>query len=202
MEMISNILGTLIGTGVIAILIVFQPEIRKFLLMLGSSKFTSKKGLIDRFKFLKTEISSEIDGKSIAKACFDLSSTKTGLLIVLERINSLDFVRQEADIMNAEVNTVILESIFFRNSPLHDGAVIIKDNFITATRAVLPLSSSSLPPRYGLRHRAAVGVSERTDCVCLVVSEETGGVSYVKNGEIITVANYSQLVEKINIDFS
>lgn len=197
MEMLSGILGTLIGGGAIALIVVFQQEIRKFLLMLGSSNFTSRRKFVRQLKFLNTEIQQTTDVASIVKACENLSKTKTGVLIVLEKTNNLDFVRNTGDRMYAKVNIPILESIFFKNSPLHDGAVIIKNNFITATRVVLPLSSSSLPGKYGLRHRAAVGITERTDALCLLVSEETGKIIYVKDGVIISDKTSNEIIELI-----
>jgi DNA integrity scanning protein DisA with diadenylate cyclase activity len=99
--------------------------------------------------------------------------------------------------MNLQVNIPILQSIFFKNSPLHDGAIIIQDNYITAARCVFPLSSKQLPARFGLRHRAAIGITERTDCLCLAVSEETGELSYIKDGEFVLYKNTEDLLEKI-----
>ncbi len=197
MEMLSGILEVLVGGGAIAILIIFHPELRKFLLMLGSTNFGSKRNLIKQLKFLKTEITSEIDVDSIVNACYKMALTKTGALLVLERNNNLDFAKQSGDHMNAEINVPLLESIFYKNSPLHDGATIIKENFITATRVVLPLSEKSLPNRFGLRHRAAIGITERTDAICIVISEETGKVSLIKDGDFELFANESELKEKI-----
>ena len=95
-----------------------------------------------------------------------------------------------------------MESVFYKNSPLHDGAIIIKDNFITASRIVLPLSHKKIPERFGLRHKAAVGITERTDALCLVVSEESGKISYLKDGEFILFDGDSDLIEKIRLDLS
>lgn len=197
MEMLSGILGTLIGGGAIALIVVFQQEIRKFLLMLGSSNYASRRKFVRQLKFLNSEIQQTTDVASIVKACENLSKTKAGVLIVLEKTNNLDFVRNTGDRMYAKVNIPILESIFFKNSPLHDGAVIIKNNFITATRVVLPLSSSTLPGKYGLRHRAAVGITERTDALCLLVSEETGKIIYVKDGTILSDKTSNEIIEMI-----
>lgn len=197
MEMLSGILGTLIGGGAIALIVVFQQEIRKFLLMLGSSNFASRRMFIRQLKFLNSEIQQTTDVASIIKACENLSKIKSGVLIVLEKTNNLDFVRNTGDRMYAKVNIPILESIFFKNSPLHDGAVIIKNNFITATRVVLPLSSTTLPGKYGLRHRAAVGITERTDALCVLVSEETGKIVYIKDGIIISDKSSNEIIEMI-----
>ncbi|PWG04148.1 diadenylate cyclase CdaA [Polaribacter aquimarinus] len=201
MEMLSGILGYLLSGGVIALIIVFQQEIRKFLLMIGTTNFTNKRSFLKQLKFLQTEIGSEIDTEAIISACQKMSKTKTGALIVIERTNALDFLINTGDSMNAIVNEVLLESIFYKNSPLHDGALIIRDNFIVATRVVLPISDNAkIPARFGLRHRAAIGISEKTDAVCLLVSEETGEISYIKDGGFELFANYDELNEKLKKD--
>ncbi|MBT4868516.1 MAG: diadenylate cyclase CdaA [Polaribacter sp.] len=201
MEMLSGILGTLLGGGVIALIIVFQQEIRKFLLMIGTTNFTNKRNFLKQLKFLQTEIGSEINTEIIINACQSLSKSKTGALIVIERTNTLDFLINTGDNMNALVNEAILESIFYKNSPLHDGALIIRDNFIVATRVVLPISDNTkIPARFGLRHKAAIGVSEKTDAVCLLVSEETGEISYIKDGGFVLYSDYLELNEKLKKD--
>ncbi len=199
MEMLSSILEVLVGGGAIAMLIIFHPELRKFLLMLGSANISSKRSFIKQLKFLKTEITIEIDVESIVSACEKMSKTNTGALLVIERNNSLDFVKESGDYMNAEINIPIIESIFYKNSPLHDGATIIKDNFIIATRVVLPLSEKVLPSRFGLRHRAAIGVTERTDSICIVVSEETGKISLIKDGEFELFNSIEELLDKVKL---
>jgi len=201
MEMLSNILGYLLSGGVIALIIVFQQEIRKFLLMIGTTNVTSRTQFLKQLKFLKSEITIETDSDTLLNACKKMSKTKTGALIVIERTNSLDFLIKTGDTMNAEINEVLLESIFYKNSPLHDGATIIRDNFVVATRVILPISDSiNIPSRFGLRHRAAFGVSEKTDAVCLLVSEETGEISYIKDGSFELYADYNELVEKLKLD--
>ncbi|MFY0603185.1 MAG: diadenylate cyclase CdaA [Flavobacteriaceae bacterium] len=203
MEMLSRILGYLLSGGVIALIIVFQQEIRKFLLMIGTTNFSSKKSFLNQLKFLKSEIASETNVDILLDACKKLSKTKTGALIVLERTNSLDFLANTGDAMNALLNEVLLESIFYKNSPLHDGATIIRDNYIVATRVILPVSNSStIPARFGLRHRAAIGVSEKTDAVCLLVSEETGEISYIKDGGFELFVDYNELIEKLKKDIT
>jgi len=203
MEMLSRILGYLLSGGVIALIIVFQQEIRKFLLMIGTTNFSSKRSFLNQIKFLKSEISSETNVTVLVEACKKLSTTKTGALIVLERTNSLDFLTNTGDAMNALLNEALLESIFYKNSPLHDGATIIRDNYIVATRVILPVSSSAtIPSRFGLRHRAAIGVSEKTDAVCLLVSEETGEISYIKDGGFELYADYTELIDKLRNDIA
>ena len=201
MEMLSNILGYLLSGGVIALIIVFQQEIRKFLLMIGTTNVTSRTQFLKQLKFFKSEITLETDSDTLLSACKKMSKTKTGALIVIERTNSLDFLIKTGDNMNAEINEVLLESIFYKNSPLHDGATIIRDNYVVATRVILPISDSiNIPSRFGLRHRAAFGVSEKTDAVCLLVSEETGEISYIKDGSFELYADYNELVEKLKLD--
>ena len=203
MEMLSGILGYLLSGGVIALIIVFQQEIRKFLLMIGTTNFSRNKSLFKQLKFLKSEIYSDVDTDELIVACYNMSKTKTGALIVIERTNNLDFLINTGDEMNAQLNSVLIESIFFKNSPLHDGATIIRDNYVVATRVVLPISDNDkIPSRFGLRHRAAIGVSEKTDAVCLLVSEETGEVSYIKNGEFVLFNTKDELLEKLKKDLN
>ena len=201
MEMLSKILGYLLSGGVIALIIVFQQEIRKFLLMVGTTNFSSKRSFLKQLKFLQSEMSSETDPEVIINACNKLSQTKTGALIVIERTNNLDFISNTGDSMYASVNEVLLESIFYKNSPLHDGAVIIRDNYIVATRVILPVSDNNkIPLRFGLRHRAAFGITEKTDALCLIVSEETGEISYIKDGNFELYSDESELIEKLEKD--
>jgi diadenylate cyclase len=200
MEMLSGILGYLLSGGVIALIVVFQQEMRKFLLMLGTTNFSSKRNFLKQLKFLQSEIETEHDIDTLINSCIKLSKTKTGALIVLERTNNLDFLANSGDKMNASLNEAIIESIFYKNSPLHDGATIIRDNFIIATRVVLPLSSERIPARFGLRHKAAIGVTEKTDALCILVSEETGELSYIKDGAFELYTDYQELIEKIKSD--
>jgi len=201
MELLSRIFGGFMKVGIIALIVVFQPEIRKFLLMIGSTNFGKKGSLFKPFKFLKTETINETDVDAIIMACNKMGSTKTGALIVLERNNSLDFLTNTGDLMNIKVTQPIIESIFFKNSPLHDGAIIIENNIVKATRVILPVSNdANLPQRFGLRHRAAVGVTERTDALAIVVSEETGQVAYFKDGEFIMFNDTQELAEIIKKD--
>lgn len=202
MKMLSSLLGTLISLGAIGILILFQPEVRKFLLMIGSTNFTNKKNFLKQLKFLNDEVHTNMDVETILNACESLAATKTGALIVLERTHNLDFVKSTGDKMNAEISLPIIESIFYKNSPLHDGAVIVKENFIVASRIVLPISAKTIPSRFGLRHKAAIGITEKTDALCIVVSEETGKISYIKNGEFVLFKNINELVETIKFDLN
>ena len=202
MEMLSSILGQFIGAGMFALIVVFQQEIRKFLLMVGSTNFGNKRNFLRQLKFMRDdeqEISTNIN--AIVKACESMGKTNTGALIVIRRNTQLDFVKTSGDVMDIELNQPIIESIFYKNSTLHDGAMVIEDNKITATRVILPVSNDrSIPLRFGLRHRAAVGITEKTDALALVVSEETGQTSYIKNGSFEIFDNYEQLAQKLNAD--
>ncbi|WP_149275057.1 diadenylate cyclase CdaA [Pareuzebyella sediminis] len=202
MEMISSMVGAFMQVGLIALIIVFQQEIRKFLLMIGSTNFANKKKFIKHFKFLKQDgLSSSTDIDSILAACKKMSATRTGAIIVIERSNSLDFIKSSGDKMYIEVNQPIIESIFYKNSPLHDGAAVIENNHIVATRVILPVSNKrNIPLRFGLRHRAAVGITEKTDALTLVVSEETGNISFIKNGEFIDYGDLNELGNIIKND--
>ncbi len=203
MELLSDILGKFLGGGFIALIIVFQQEIRKFLLMLGSTNF-AKKGFLKNLRFFKSELSTTSnDVDEIVTFCDEMSKIKTGVLIVLGRNNSLEFVKITGDSQNIEVNKSILNSIFYKNSPLHDGAITIEDNHITATRVILPIEDSlDIPSHFGLRHRAALGISVRSDALAIVVSEETGQISYVNNGIFVLFEDSADLIEIIKEDLS
>ncbi len=202
MEMISSMVGAFMQVGLIALIIVFQQEIRKFLLMIGSTNFANKRNFVKHFKFLRQEgLTTEVDVDAVLAACQKMGNSKTGALLVFERSNSLDFVKNTGDQMYAEINQPILESIFYKNSTLHDGAVVIEDNYIVATRVILPVSNErSIPLRFGLRHRAAVGITEKTDAIALVVSEETGTISYIKNGEFALYKDLDELGQLMKDD--
>ncbi|SFU34354.1 TIGR00159 family protein [Pustulibacterium marinum] len=202
MELLSSIFDKFFQAGFFALIVVFQQEIRKFLLMVGSSNLANRKNFMRHFHFLKNETSSVSTNVSvIIKGCQKLAQTKTGALIVIERNNPLDFVKNTGDEMYAEVNIPLLESIFYKNSPLHDGAIIIEDNHVVATRVILPVSNErTIPQRFGLRHRAAVGITERTDALALVVSEETGQISFIKNGEFVLYDDHDELINMMTED--
>ena len=202
MDMFSGILGNFINVGLIALIVVFQQEIRKFLLMIGSTNLANKNSFVRHLRFLRQEEAhTETDVEAIINACKKMSANRTGALMVIRRTNALEFIKSSGDPMNIEVTTPILESIFFKNSPLHDGAAVIEGNKVTATRVILPVSNErSIPLRFGLRHRAAIGITEKTDALALVVSEETGELSYVRNGEFALFEDESGLVEQIKND--
>ncbi|HPF12125.1 MAG TPA: diadenylate cyclase CdaA [Flavobacteriaceae bacterium] len=202
MEMLSRFLAGFKDIFLILIVIVFQQEIRKFLLMLGTTNVTARRKLFKRLNlFSENESSTNIP--AILGACSKMGKSQTGAIIVLQRNNSLEFVKNTGDPMNVEINQPILESIFYKNSPLHDGALIIEDNTITATRVILPVSNDkNIPQRFGLRHRAALGITEKTDAVCLVVSEENGQISYIKEGDFVLFEDMDQLHQILKNDLS
>ena len=150
---------------------------------------------------MRTQAINATEAEVVVAACTKMGSSKTGALIVLERNNNLDFLVSTGDEMNITVTQPILESIFFKNSPLHDGAIIIANNVVKATRVILPVNNEkNIPARFGLRHRAAIGVTEKTDALAIVVSEETGQVSYIKNGEFTMYKNTEELIKLIKKD--
>jgi len=201
MTLFSGILGGFINVGMFALIVVFQQEIRKFLLMVGSSNLGGRKKFFKQLKFLRTEELSETNVDGIITACTKMGSSKTGALIVFERNNNLDVIANTGDPMNIAVTQPIIESIFFKNSPLHDGAIIIANNIIKATRVILPVSNEkNIPQRFGLRHRAAIGITEKTDSLALVVSEETGQISYIKDGQFVMFENTEELKDMIKKD--
>lgn len=176
MKLLGTILDKLASAGIIALVVIFQDEVRRFFYNLGSSQ---RKGLM-RFVFhSRNDKELNLDNvEAIVAATMSMSRKKIGALLVLERNVHLDDIVASGDIINANVNQRLIENIFFKNSPLHDGAMIISEHHIKAAGCILPLSSDTEIPKYlGLRHRAAKGVSERSDAVSIIVSEETGAIS-------------------------
>jgi len=202
MELLGSILGQLLGVGVIAILIVFQQEIRRFLLFIGSKYLSKNKFSLDRLINIQfTPVTNKYKQiiPSLSLACDNMSKTLTGALIVITRQNDLRVYAETGDILNADVSERLLENIFFKNSPLHDGAVIVKGSKVHAARCVLPVTDNpNLPAHYGMRHRAAVGITEETDALVISVSEETGKISVIENGGIQTNLSSSDLERILN----
>ncbi len=179
MELLSGILGQFIGVGIIAVVVIFQPEIRRFLQMLG----LQQNQRISRL-FNGDNGEGDLDVDSLVKACIDMSETKTGALIVLQQTSDLSLMAEGGIAVDAKVSPSLLENLFFKNSPLHDGAIIINRNRVVAARCILPSTQSQVPKSYGTRHRAALGMSEVSDAIILVVSEETGALSIAQGGVI------------------
>ena len=205
MKLMNALLGTFIDVGVIALIVIFQPEVRHFLMKLGSRYGMAGKSR-DFFNKLMGIQDQKMAGgtvNEIAEACRAMSADKTGALIVFPRKDSLDFIVETGDIVDAKVTRRLIMNIFFKNSPLHDGAMIIEGGRIAAARCTLPITEKmDLPASYGMRHKAAIGVSEQTDADVLVVSEETGAVSYVRSGVVKPIANINELKLILDESFS
>ncbi|PRD52083.1 diadenylate cyclase CdaA [Sphingobacterium gobiense] len=187
MRLLTEIFGGFISVGSIALIVVFQQEIRRFLIHIGKNISLRRKRFF--WSFLNTKKTSQIDNgeqlKPIIDACRSMSRSRTGALLVFSRYFDEEYYQSSGEYIDAPVSKRLLESIFFKNSPLHDGAVVIVDFRIMTASCVLPLSDSEdLPPQFGLRHRAAIGVTEVSEAVAVIVSEETGEISFAKDGNV------------------
>jgi uncharacterized protein (TIGR00159 family) len=200
MRLLTAILGQFISVGFIAMIVVFQPEIRQFLLMLGNTRIIRTNPR--RFLFWKFKITSPVGLHSdkIVKACQKMTETRTGALIIIARKSELNTYVETGQIIDAKISESLIETIFFKNSPLHDGAMIILGENIRAARCILPISSNpGIPKTCGLRHRAAVGITERSDAAAIIVSEEQGKISYSSEGKLaldVTPSELSNFLEK------
>ncbi len=195
MELIGSIMGQFIGVGVIALIIVFHPEIRKFLVFIGTHYNLNKVLALD--KLLGSNKKRTINQEQIdilVDACISMSKSHTGALIVLARSLELSEQISTGERLNAKISSSLLRTIFFKNSPLHDGAVIIRGNRIAAAGCILPLTQKEIDKSMGLRHRAAIGITENTDAVCIIVSEEKGTISMAIEGEIIRRLTKEKLI--------
>lgn len=182
MKLLGSIFDKLVSVGVLALIVLFQEEIRRFLVTLGSHHHAS--ALVRFFTGNKKDGMEHEDIMPIVMACISMGKQKVGALIVIERDMPLDDVVRTGDVIDANINQRLIENIFFKNSPLHDGAMIISHKRITAAGCILPVAhDSDIPKALGLRHRAALGISQKTDCMAIIVSEETGGISMAQNGQ-------------------
>jgi uncharacterized protein (TIGR00159 family) len=197
MELLATILGQFMGVGVLAMIILFQPEIRKFLLVIGrGTEF--RENIFKSISNWRSSYHDEFDIHQVIEAAKTLKATKTGALIVFSRDVELKFYVETGDPLNAEVTKRLLLSIFNKNSPLHDGAVVIYKGRIKAARCILPVSENDhLPAHFGLRHRAAVGMSENTDTLVLAISEETGRLILARNGKYLRGLKLKQVEQRI-----
>lgn len=186
MKLLGTIFDKLVSVGVIAIIVIFQEDIRKFLYNIGTRRgfrsvvrlFTPKHNDDQGIQMIKKNI------MPIVMAAMSMSKGKVGALIVIERSVRLDDIVSTGDVIDAAINQRLIENIFFKNSPLHDGAMIISNYRIEAAGCILPVSHDLyIPKELGLRHRAALGMSQESDAVCVIVSEETGGISIAHNGQ-------------------
>lgn len=193
MRILSSILGQFIGLGVLAFLVLFQPEIRRFLLMLGKSRSLAKSKLLRPFFSAQEKHSAEML-KHLTLAIKNMSKTKTGALIVLTDSGALPFVVNTGVALDANVSAKLVESIFAKQSPIHDGAIVLANQKIVAAGCTLPLSENqSLPKRVGTRHRAAVGITEHNEAISFVVSEETGNISVAVEGNLKRNLSFEEL---------
>jgi uncharacterized protein (TIGR00159 family) len=198
MELLTSILGQFMGVGVIAALILFQQEIRKFLLLIGKSTVFNNEHLFS-FPWRRALSEKQLSITPIVEAAKTMSAANTGALIVFARDSELKFYTDSGDELDAVISKRLLISIFNKYSPMHDGAVIIVKNRIKAARCILPVSENdAIPASFGLRHRAAIGLTEITDAVVLVVSEETGQISLVANGRVMHNLSTQELRNKLN----
>ena len=187
MELLGGIFDAVVNVGAFALIVLFQTEIKRFFSRIGSSK---NWGVLNYFKrFFKTAVTeqtqTDYDLVQIVLACRNLSKTATGGLIVLTRENDLMFFAQTGESVDSRISSRLIENIFFKNSPLHDGALIITKRRLSAAACILPVSSNqNIPKRLGLQHRSALGITEQTDAIAIVISEETGHISWAVNGKL------------------
>ena len=187
MELMGALLGQVIGVGVIALIIVFQQEIRRFLIVIGNRYIERSWFSFDRFfPSVNEKVESPKKAEEIVRAAETMASKKTGGLIVIGRTSRLDIYSEAGEILKAVISAELLETIFFKNSPLHDGAVLIEDGLILAARCPLPITDQlNVPNHFGMRHRAAIGITESTDSLVVVISEESGHISIADTGKVI-----------------
>jgi len=200
MQLLSEILGKFIGLGMLALIIVFQQEIRRFLLMIGNNRlFSTRKGTFFGLIQNKEDQHEKLNLTPVLEATKNLSKTKTGALMILDFNAELKTYIDSGEKINARISASLIENIFFKNSPLHDGGVIIQENLIKAARCILPISDNAdFPSRFGLRHRSAAGITESTQAIAIIVSEETGKISLSKKGEIFYNLTLEELERQIN----
>lgn len=185
MRLMGSIFDKIVSVGGIALIILFQEDIRRFFLTLGSHR---RFGFITRLFSRKKKVSADESNPAVLQitmACNYMSKNLVGALIIIERRMSLNDIIKSGEFIDANINTELIKNIFFKNSPLHDGAMIISNDRIAAAGCILPVShSQSIPKELGLRHRAALGITQQSDAVAVIVSEETGAISVAQRGEL------------------
>jgi diadenylate cyclase len=204
MDLMGALLGQVIGVGVIALIIVFQQEIRRFLIVVGNRYIERSWFSFDRFfPSVNDKIESPRKAKEIVRAAEAMAAKKTGGLIVIARTSRLDIFSEAGEVLKAVISAELIETIFFKNSPLHDGAILIEDGLILAARCPLPVTDQlNLPNHFGMRHRAAIGITENTDAIVVVISEESGRISVADTGKVIeniTTAGLREILLKEKI---
>jgi diadenylate cyclase len=204
MRLLTEILGGFVSVGFIALIVVFQQEIRRFLLLIGKNASLQKDKAWWMFLFGRKEIEKNNLAriKPIIDACKSMQKSRTGALLVFAKYFDEQFYQNSGELVEARISKRLLESIFQKNSPLHDGAVIIAENKIRAASCILPLTENDqLPTQFGLRHRAGIGISELSDAVAVIVSEETGEIAYAKQGRVKMNLTFMELEKLLNKDF-
>lgn len=187
MELMGGIFDRVVSVGTFALIVLFQEEIRRFFARLGSKRQWAFHNILKKFFSNGNSEAEKTDYNivQIVLACRNMAKMSTGALIIIARKNNLDTQLQSGELIDASINSRLIESVFFKNSPLHDGAMIIRDNRIRAVSCIIPVSKNqNIPKRLGLRHRSALGVTEQTDAIAIIVSEESGRISYAINGEL------------------
>ncbi len=203
MKMSSKIASVFLDVGVIALIVIFQPEIRHALIRLGSGNTFGSK-VFKVVKRILGQRETQLDNHSvneIAEAVNSMSDNKTGALIVIpHEVRLEDIVINEGTKIDADINRLLIQSIFFKNSPLHDGAMILEGDRIMYAGAQLPMTASTnMPAQFGMRHKAAIGLCENSDAEVIVVSEETGNVHLMKNGQFHRIRSMIQLKKDLGI---
>lgn len=200
LNMLSDIIGEFISMGMILLIVVFQPEIRKFLVYLGNTRlFQWIQDLMEKKQKVGSSVQEII---SITRACKRMAASKTGALIVMKKNTPLDEIIATGEKIDALVSRELLENIFFKNSPLHDGAVIVANHRIVAARCILPVSKSEdISSDLGLRHRSAIGATTLTDAIAVIVSEQTGHISICKEGTICRNLTPDELKKRLLQEF-
>ena len=201
MSLLSEILGQFISVGVLALIIVFQQEIRRFLVLIGKNIFKNKNLFIkskNTENFLNEENIDDICG-----ACQNMSKTKTGAIIIIERNDNLDQIIKTGRVISSNLSQIMIESVFYKNAPLHDGAIVIINKKIIGARCVLPISESNIIlTEMGMRHKAALGVTEIHDCIAITVSEQNGKISFFENGKMQTNLETKKLKDLLTLSSS
>lgn len=202
MRLMTVMMDTILDVGVLALIVIFQPEIRKFLIRLGNRYMNSarSRAIIDRIlgRQGSNMVGSEVVNE-LAEACRRMSEDRTGALIVIAHKTPLDEIISTGDRIDATIHRRLITNLFFKNSPLHDGALIISGERITAARCTLPITEKTdIPANFGMRHKAAIGITEESDADVIVVSEETGKVSFVKAGTVTSIQNINELKLLLN----
>ncbi len=199
MRLLGSIFDKLVSVGALALIILFQDDIKRFLVRLGSHK-----GMGGIFKYLtrnKKDKDEKQDIMPIVLACMSMSKNKVGALIVIEKLMPLNDIISTGEVINANLSQRLIENIFFKNSPLHDGAMIIRHKKIEAAACILPVShDQTIPKSLGLRHRSAMGISQETDAMAIIVSEETGNISVAYKGHLYLKLSAEKLESLLTLD--